>query len=408
MALLHISIWPVVFVTAAVSTFFASAAAVGGGRTHYHRQSTSSLQHYKLLPLLLSLLFTGLISTQSFLQMAFPLLIWNPALWIPYFGGGGYTVYLPQDLQKELDGGCFTAALDVVDHGAAERDNNDRLLLPTFTTSSPSSSLLLRSSTNQHQPQPQPLCLSEQQWSHLSSGTLSSHNPNDVATVLRGLTYLQTQSNGLVINALARNIKESVPDLRRNIEGLVPLLGGGRLHHGTTTATKLTFVVFENDSVDGTREELSRWAEEVNSSSSQDHDHDVSSSSSSSNNNNNNKYNSWYNVDLIQCPPPNTNCKLNIIDRNEIYGGKENKTSSGVGKLGDFRQIVLDHVAANYGDYSHMIVFDVDLGVSLSPLGILHTLGLMSESGDDGLLLAEEYVVASAATQVWPGTFGTV
>ena len=404
MALLHISIWPVVFVTAAVSTFFASVAAAGGGggRTHYH-QSISSLQHYKLLPLLLSLLFTGLISTQSFLQMAFPSLIWNPALWIPpsYFGGGGYTVYLPQDLQKELDGGCFTTAVDVLDHGAAERDNDDRLLLPTFTTSSPSSSsLLLRSSTNHNQRQPQPLCLSEQQWSHLSSGTLSSHNPNDVATVLRGLTYLQTQSNGLVINALARNIKESIPDLRRNIEGLVPLLGGGELHHGGGTTTKLTFVAFENDSVDGTREELSSWAEEVNSS--QDHD-DVSSSS-----NNNNKYNSRYNVDLIQCPPPNTNCKLNIIDRNEIYGGKENKTSSGVGKLGEFRQIILDHVVANYGDYSHMIVFDVDLGVSISPLGILHTLGLMSESGDDGLLLAEEYVVASAATQVWPGTFGTV
>ncbi len=402
-ALLHISIWPVLLVTAAISTAFA------GGRTHHnhgtstpsssaaaaaataapstapclsaacHRllcQPRSSL-HYKL-PLLLSLLFTGLVSTQSFLQMAFPSLIWNPALWNPW----GYTVYLPRDLQKELNGGCFTVDMDG-ERDMLRQDDNHRL----FSTSTSSSSLLLRSSTNpNHRHQP-PLCLSVQQWSQLSSGTLSSHNPNDVETVRRGLTYLQTQSNGIVINALARNIKESIPDLRRNIEGLVPLLG---LH-----GTKLAFVVFENDSVDGTREELSRWAEEVNLS--QDH---VSSSSNYKNN-----YNSRYNVDLIQCPPPNINCKLNIIDRNEIYGG-ENKTSSGVGKLGDFRQIVLDHVVANYEDYSHMIVFDVDLGVSISPLGILHTLGLMSESGDR--LLAEEYVVASAATQVWPGTFGTV
>jgi hypothetical protein len=182
-----------------------------------------------------------------------------------------------------------------------------------------------------------------------------------------------------------------------NIEGLVPLLG----EH-----TKLSLVVFENDSVDGTREELMKWAEEVNL-------HPESSASSSS---------SRYNVDVIQCPPPNTDCKLNIIDRNEIYGG-ENKTASGVGKLGDFRQIVLEHVVKNYGDYSHMIVLDVDLGVSLSPLGIVHTLGLSSDeegSGEDGqirgdsqekgggVLVAEKYVVASAATQVWPGTFGTM
>lgn len=180
-----------------------------------------------------------------------------------------------------------------------------------------------------------------------------------------------------MINALARNIKESIPDLRRNIEGLVPLLGA---------QTKLTFSVFENDSVDGTREELQRWAEEVNPTDDT------------------NNIDSRYNVDLIQCPPPNTDCKLNIIDRNEVSGGK-NKTSSGVGKLGDFRQIVLDHITHNYGEYSHMIVLDVDLGVSISPLGILHTLGLMSEGGDS---LAEKFVVASAATQIWPGTFGTM
>lgn len=305
-------------------------------------------------------------------------------------------MYLPTDLQKDLKGGCFSAVqgggdfFDDNGDGATFRSNE----VADKSVSSSSSTSLLRSSsssstTNNNNNNQQPLCLSEQQWSHLSSGTLSSHNPTDVATVHRGLSYLQSHSKGIVINALARNIKNSIPDLRRNIEGLIPLLGRD---------TKLSFVVFENDSVDGTREELSRWAEEVNPAPTNNH-----GSSSSNNNSNNNE--SRYNVDLIQCPPPNTNCKLNIIDRNDVYGGK-NKTSSGVGKLGDFRQTVLDHIVQNYGTYSHMIVLDVDLGVSVSPLGILHTLGLMSEKSGDSL--AEKYVVASAATQVWPGTFGTV
>ena len=298
-------------------------------------------------------------------------------------------MYLPSDLKKDLKGGCFSVqdgGDGFNDDGATFRSNE--VAAKSVSSKKSSSTSLLRSSsssstTNNNNDQ-QPLCLSEQQWSHLSSGTLSSHNPTDVATVHRGLSYLQSQSKGIVINALARNIKNSIPDLRRNIEGLVPLLGRD---------TKLSFVVFENDSVDGTREELSRWAEEVNPTPASNH--------GSSNSNDSSRYN----VDLIQCPPPNTNCKLNIIDRNDVYGGK-NKTSSGVGKLGDFRQTVLDHIVQNYGTYSHMIVLDVDLGVSVSPLGILHTLGLMSEKSGDSL--AEEYAVASAATQVWPGTFGTV
>ena len=409
-ALLHISIWPVVFVTAVISVLcmghnnnnrggriihhptkaaIAAAPSTAPCLTACHRllfQPKSSL-HYKL-PLLLSILFTGLISTQSFLQMAFPSIIWNPAIWTPFWG---YHVFLPRDVQKELRGGCFNVHADFDDYSATfPRDSASYNKSSSSAVSSSSS--LLRSSINNKN---QPLCLSQQQWSHLSSGTLSSHNPNDVATVHRGLSYLQTQSNGLVINALARNIKESIPDLRRNIEGLVPLLG---------LRTKLTFVVFENDSVDGTREELRRWAEEVNSDTNNNHSSHNSNNDNNSNNNNNNNVGSRYNVDLIQCPPPNTDCKLNIIDRNEVSGGT-NKTSSGVGKLGDFRQIVLDHVVANYADYSHMIVLDVDLGVSVSPLGILHTLGLMSESGDS---LAEKFAVASAATQIWPGTFGTM
>ena len=420
---------------------------LGNTPTTTNKSSIISI-HYKI-PLLLSILLSGLISTQSFLQMAFPSIIWNPAVWgsqhyyyfsknHPIWSGGGLgglgRVYLPKDLEKELQGGCFT-----VDSGGDDDDDDDIIegggagagAGATFrssssavvtaakssssSTSSSSSSSLLRSSSsssssttnnnnNHHRKQQEqrPLCLTEQQWSHLSSGTLSSHNPTDVATVYRGLSYLQSsKSKGLIINALARNIKESIPDLRRNIEALLPFLGNNNNNNNedtittTTTTTKLTFVVFENDSVDGTRDELIRWAAEVNNN------HPRGGGGSSS---------SRYNVDLIQCPPPNTDCKLNIIDRNDINGGT-NKTASGVGKLGDFRQIVVDHVIQNYGEeeYSHMIVLDVDLGVSVSPLGIVHTLGLKSEEeGGDDDFLAEKYVVASAATQVWPGTFGTM
>ena len=83
--------------------------------------------------------------------------------------------------------------------------------------------------------------------------------------------------------------------------------------------------------------------------------------------------------------------------------------------------MTVDYVMKHYGTYSHMIVLDVDLGVSISPLGIVHSLGMMMKEDEeketvqnDGsgsgqeVHVAEKYVVASAATQLWPGTFGTM
>jgi len=343
--------------------------------------------------------------------MAFPSLLWNPGAWISIgLGLSGSRVYLPGDVERSLVGGCFNVddlaagSGSFVGIGAGESSS--------FLRSSSSSSDQLH---HQHKSS-LPLCLTEQQWQQLSSGTLSSHNPQDVQTVYRGLKYLQNESNGIVINVLARNVVDSIPDLRKNVEGLVPFLGGGgdggggKKEEGEGSGkktTKLSLVVFENDSVDGTREEFIRWADEVN------HPTTTTASSSSSL--------SRYNVDLITCPPPNTNCKLNIADRNEAYG-VYNKTASGVGKLGEFRQLTVDYVMKHYGTYSHMIVLDVDLGVSISPLGIIHSLGMMMKEdkeketvqndGSDGsgqeVHVAEKYVVASAATQLWPGTFGTM
>jgi hypothetical protein len=205
----------------------------------------------------------------------------------------------------------------------------------------------------------QPLCLEEWQWDELSSGTLSSENLEDVQAVQRGYQYLQN-SGGLLINALARNVVDAIPALKLNMEGLSPLV----------KENKLALVLFENDSDDGTREALKLWAAQDNMG---------------------------YSVDLMGCGPQNPDCLLNIEDR---YDSNLfiNPKASGVGKLGEFRQILLEYITSQpkYEDYSHMVVLDVDLGTSLSPLGLLHTLGL---KGD----LAEDYVIASASSQVWPG-----
>ncbi|KAL3801685.1 hypothetical protein ACHAWO_010779 [Cyclotella atomus] len=209
-----------------------------------------------------------------------------------------------------------------------------------------------------------PLCLEEWQWEELSSGTLSSRKPDDVLAVQRGYQYLQN-SGGLLINALARNVVDAIPALKQNMEGLAPLVKDDNL----------SLVLFENDSDDGTREALKQWAAEDNLG---------------------------YSVDLMGCGPQNPDCHLNIEDR---YDSNLfiNPKASGVGKLGEFRQILLEYITSQpkYENYSHMVVLDVDLGTSLSPLGLLHTLGL---KGD----IAEDYVVASASSQVWPGTMGSI
>ena len=265
------------------------------------------------MSLAIAFVLMHLVIFQMALQMGYPSLLWNPFLW------GWYKVYLPQNIGRAMKGACF-----------------DNLAART------------------------PLCLEEWQWDELSSGTLSSANPDDVLAVQRGYQYLQNNSGGILINALARNVVDAIPALKQNLEGLAPLVKDN----------KLALVLFENDSNDGTREALKEWAQEENIG---------------------------YSVDLMGCGPQNPDCLLNIEDRydSNLF---VNPNASGVGKLGEFRQILLEYITSQtkYDDYSHMIVLDVDLGTSLSPLGLLHTLGL---KGD----LAEDYVVASASNQVWPG-----
>jgi len=278
--------------------------------------------------LLLSIMCTNVILVAMTLQMVTPSLLWNPFMW------GWYKVYLPRDIGKSLKGAC----LDVEKHGGSRR----------------------------------PLCLAEKEWDELSSGRLSSNNLDDVLTVQKGLDYLQNESGGILFSALARNVADAIPALKQNMDGLVPFFKDSQ--------NKLSLVVFENDSIDGTRQDFKAWAQEEAGRQSP-----------------------RYTVDVMSCGEENPDCHLNVADRYDNMNHFKNKKSSGVGKLGDFRQGLLEYILKKdeYKNFSHMIALDVDLGTSISPLGMLHTLGLESS-------LAQEHVVASSSRQVWPGSLGTI
>lgn len=188
---------------------------------------------------------------------------------------------------------------------------------------------------------------------------LSSRNRIDVETVLRGIKYAKTESGGIVINVLSRDTVDHIQSLRHNIEGLVPFF------------SNLAVVVFENDSVDGSREAFEQWAKEAKG----------------------------YKVDLMECDEA-PRCRFHESHRYESLEQKDQYfSSSAVGKMPQFRQRIMDYILSqkDYVNFSHVLVIDLDIGVSISPLGVLHSLGLFSDKP-----------VASASRQVWPGSFGTI
>mmetsp|Transcript_16476 Transcript_16476/g.24944 ORF Transcript_16476/g.24944 Transcript_16476/m.24944 type:complete len:654 (+) Transcript_16476:128-2089(+) len=333
-SLLHFSIWPIIVLTTMVvallpsdglSRSFAMSTTSSGNNGARIAKLKSLLvnisQSNWKMSLALSIAFGSAIAINFGLQLGLPSPLWNPFIW------GRYQVYSPGNTVSSLQGAC----LDVVSHSK------------------------------------QPLCLSESKWNELSSGKLSSLKRDDVETVQRGLDYLRNQSGGLIINTLARDVADSIPALKQNMDGLAPFFKDPQ--------NKLSLVIFENDSDDGTRDLFKQWAEEESS----------------------------YSVDIIGCGPTNPDCKLGELDRYDKMNMFKNPNASGVGKLGEFRQIILEYILKKeeYNDFSHMIVLDVDLGVSVSPLGLLHTLGLENN-------IAQEYVVASSSSQVWPGSMGTI
>ena len=186
---------------------------------------------------------------------------------------------------------------------------------------------------------------------------LSSRNENDVQNVLKGIQYGKTESGGIIINILSRDTVDSIPPLRQNVEGLVPFF------------SNLVVVVFENDSVDGSREAFYKWSQEAKG----------------------------YKVDVIECEEA-PGCKFHESHRYESLEQKDNYfSSSAVGKMPQFRQRIMDYILSKYHDFSHVLVLDLDIGVSISPFGVLHSLGLIHDKP-----------VASASRQVWPGSFGTL
>jgi hypothetical protein len=202
-----------------------------------------------------------------------------------------------------------------------------------------------------------PLCLSESSWKTLSAGALSSRNTKDVQAVKKGLEYAQKESGGLVINVMSRDTVDAIPALQQNVEALLPLF------------KHVAVVVFENDSKDGTREAFKQWASVADG----------------------------YTVDIMSCGDDNPDCKFGISHRYDATEAKNYFASSAIGKMADYRQRISDYILDKYDTYSHMMVIDLDLKVSLSPFGILHTLGTVPD-----------VAVASSGRQVWPGSLGTI
>jgi hypothetical protein len=308
------------------------------------------------------------IAVQSNLQMIRPSWAWNPFLW-----GGYYRVYKPDTMRQAMHGLCVNdndkqpPALDV------NVDVDVRLPI-----SSPGTKLaknMFRPGTSGDQSQSQatstsPLCLNESQWRELSTEALSSQRQDDVDAVLRGLKYAQHESGGMIISVMSRDTIDAIVPLRQNVEGLLPFFGSDH---------KISVVVFENDSRDGSRQAFYQWANDV-------------------------EVVGQYKVDVIECDEV-PECRFHehhrdFVSTDDSDGAKTPyaKTSA-IGRMAEFRNRMVTHILKDpsYTDFTHMLVLDVDLGVSLSPLGVLHTLGTLPND-----------VVASSGRQVWPGSFGTI
>jgi len=328
-ALMHFSIYPLAVFTLLLSFYFAHFRGQGQGLCYKKCDTGSQGQHksakrcckvcacataHKAAQIVV-LLFSLSISITSQLQIIKPSWIWNPFLW------GNYKVYQPADVQLASEGLCL--------------DNN------------PSESRAR-----------EPLCLSNDSWNVLSSGALSSKNAADVKTVLDGISYVRNQSGGIIINVMSRDTIDSIKPLRQNIEGLLLFF------------PKLSVVVFENDSIDGSRDAFKQWGKEAKG----------------------------YDVDVMECEDA-PDCKFGVSHRYDATEATDYFRSSAIGNMAKYRQRMVDYILSNhkYDDYSHMIVIDLDLCISLSPLGVLHSLGMMPENP-----------VASSGRQVWPGSFGTL
>jgi uncharacterized membrane protein len=336
---LHMSIYLVAGVTfmAACIYLYLALHPLSAGPTKEKKESTNwTLMRGKIwyaigtpnrFAVLVVALFVYLSSVTSIQTLVNPGWIWMPFLLI------NYKVVWPSQLSEAMTGLCL-------DYERVEQDSKDYRY--------------------RNKKYDDPLCLSEKQWKLLSAGALSSKNPDDVDAVLAGIQFAKKDSSGLIINVLARDVADHIEQLQQNVGAF------------SVFFPKLSVVIFENDSKDGSREAFETWAS---------------------------KPNKGYEVDLMSCPEAN-NCKLKKEHR---YDGEKDEdffTSPSIGLMHKFRQRMVDYIVAKpeYHNYSHMMQIDLDIGVSLSPLGALHSIGKTQDYA----------VVASSCRQAWAGGLGTL
>ena len=212
------------------------------------------------------------------------------------------------------------------------------------------------------------MCLTENEWSQLSNGALSSFRPRDLALVHEGVT-LAGASGGLIIGGLVRDQEDAIDSLRYNVEALASFF------HRTAA------VILENDSVDRTRTRLDTWSKELVQAVEPRHP---------------------YTLDLYQCgQAANASCILGQSNRWDALQGTASgfKKVSVLGKLPTLRNWLLTYIvdSPRYAGYTLLLIVDVDLGISLAPLGLMHALAV-----------ARGNPVASGAHAVYPSSFGSI
>jgi len=291
------------------------------------------------------------IAITGSLPLVIPSWGWQPLGWFSYH------VYRPHQMQSVLQGVC------------PDQSMHD-IILPTKPSkvSQVLSSLFGREDTlSRSQRQHLPLCLPESSWEALNAGSLSSYRKHDVQAVMKGLAFARPSDNsnhkhGLAIAVLARDISNDLASFRQNVESLRPFF------------SQLAVVIFENDSKDGSREAIQEWADAMDGGG----------------------VDRGYHVDLMECAEA-PGCKFGKKHRDSdtISYAK----SRAIGDMDVYRQRVADYITTNpkYQSFSHMMVIDIDLAISLSPLGVLHTLGQHPENA-----------VASSGRMLWPSSFGSL
>jgi hypothetical protein len=255
--------------------------------------------------------------------------------WNPFLLG--YNVYWPKSIAAATEGMCI------------ERELSQLSLVDSTTEFGRQ---MLKGHKNY------PLCLSEKSWKSLSTDAISSRDEKDVAAVMNGIRYLKNESGGIAFSVMSRDTINAITALRANVEGFLDF------------TSNVSVVVFENDSSDGTREAFLEWSKEVEGK---------------------------YIVDVVECED-HPGCKFDESHRDFEKGIPYERTSA-IGRMGEFRQRLVDHILKEpkYENYSHFIVLDIDLSVSISPFGILHSLGKLPNDA-----------VASSGRQPRPGAFGSL